>query len=456
MAKHVDFDGTGRLSHARQALTDLDVQILIRPDDLTPSALQILIGEYLTTGNKRGWHVQFLTTGVIRLRWSTDGTSTSFADSTVALTTVYADGDKFWLRVVLDVNVGGTNKEARFYTSDDGVTWTQLGASVNTAGTTSIFSDAANVITMAGEGTAATYTGKVYEVRLYSTIDGTTNLVDPEPWDWSTATYGASGVTTVTPAITATEQDVWPARVLLTGSDLEEDDTVTFYRSVAGARTVVRGAEDVVPGDPSLVRVDAEQPFGVPVSYVMQLNGEEEYTDGPDTYTLVGGKIALTDAISGASAEVEILEPPEKRTERPSSVFHVGGRNVAVLGLRPGWVGTLVLEIETQSSADNLSDLLNNATSGVVQVRQGGTIGGLDCYVAVLGDTEVRRDVTDGTDELRIWSLDVIQVEPWAADVEAAGFTLQDIADAYPDPLTLDDLSDDYATLLALAQGDFS
>lgn len=452
--RHVSFDGTGRLSHARQALTDLDVRLLVRPDDLTPSAVQIIASEYLTTGNKRGWQAVLLTTGVLRIRWSPDGTSSSTVDSTAAVTTLYADGDKFWVRFVLDVNNGAAGKTAQFYTSDDGVEWTQLGADVTSGGTTSIFSDAANVITMAGEGTAATYTGKVYAIQLMSTIGGSTNLVDPDPWDWSTATYGATGVTIVTPSITATEQDSWPPRVLVTGEDVETDDVVTFYRVVASTRTAVRGANAVTAGDTALVRRDAELPFGTVLSYVMDLNGEEEYATGTLTVDLPGGKVALTDAVTGAAAEVEITSWPEKRTERPASTFVVGGRNVAVMGLRPGFTSGIEIETDTDAGRENLDALLDSATSGVLQLRQDGSYGGVDCYVAVLSSTERRRDETDGLDERRVWTLDVVEVEPWAADVEAAGYTWQDLIDAYTG-LTWQDVIDDHDTWLDVVRAEF-
>lgn len=452
--KHVDFDGTGRLSYARQALTDLDVRILVRPDDLTPSAQQIIAGEYLVTGNKRGWSVRLQTDGVLRVTFSNNGTTVISKDSTASITTVYSNGDKFWLRYVLDVNNGAAGYDVKFYYSDDGEEWTQLGSTVTTATATSIFSDAANVITMGGEGTAATYTGKVYKIHLMSTIGGTTNLVDEDPWDWSTATYGATGVTTVTPAIAVTEQDVYPTRLLISGTDLEEDDSVSFYRVRAGTRTAVRGAENVVPGDPSLVRIDAEIPFGVPISYVMVLNEEEEYTTSPDTYTLEGGKVAITDAITGQAAEVEILAWPEKRYERPASTFTVGGRHVAVIGLRPGFGSTIEIETTTDAARENFTNLLEAATSGILQIRQDGTYEDIDCYVAVLVDVARRRDNTDGADERRIWALDVLEVEPWASDIRATGYTLQDIADAYVG-LTLADIADDFTSLLDIALGDF-
>jgi hypothetical protein len=458
--KRVDFAGTGRLAYTRQALTDLDCQILIRPDDLTPSAEQVLIGEFLTTGNKRGWSLRIKTSGVASYRFSNDGTASIVKDSTVTIGSAgYVDGDKFWLRVTHDVNNGAAGYDVKFYTSDDGVEWTQLGATVTTATATSIFSDAANVITMGGEGTAATYTGDFYKVRVYSVIGGSTNLVDPDPWDWSSATYGTSGYTIITPTLDATEQDVWPTRVLLTAGNLEaitdNPDVLTIYRQDAsGERTLVRGIEDVTADDVNVVRVDAELPFGVPITYVLSLNdGEEEYTDGPMTVELVGGKIAITDAITGEAAEVVIHTWPQKVRARQGSVYAVGGRNVAVSGPRGGFSSVVEIVTETDSARENFDSLLQNATSGVLQLRRSVSNTAIDCYFYVTQDTE-NRFSADGSDERRFWDLDIVETEPWASTLEASGFTLQDIADAYTGQ-TLADLSSDFSTLLDIAQGDF-
>lgn len=459
--RHVDFDGTGRIHHTSAALTDLDVQVLVRPDDLTPASAQFIVGEYLTTGNKRGWFIRINTDGTIRLQWSNDGTATLSMDSTVSLDVGYDNGDKFWVRATLDVNDGGGNRVGRFYTSDNGTVWTQLGATVTTAGTTSVFHDNSTVITMGGDPVGTTFfTGKVYAVRLYSAIGGSTNLVDPDPWDWSNTLWGATGLTYSTPALSATEQDVYPPRVLLSATDLELDDTVTLYRDLAGTSTVVRGADSVEANDPSLVKIDAEQPFDVLLTYRMVINDEEEYTD-TITVTLPGGKVAVSDAITGQAAEVVISAWPTRRTARRGSVYAVGGRTVAVSGPRAGTEGTIQVVTESNSARENFEDLLTNATSGILQIRMtqaaypSGEMysGPASLYVYVTEDSEERWS-QDGSDPRRLWNLSVIEVEPWAATLEALGYTYQDLADSYVGQ-TYADLAGDFDTYLELAQGDF-
>lgn len=254
-------------------------------------------------------------------------------------------------------------------------------------------------------------------------------------------------------ALTATEQAVYPPRVLLSLTGLTITDEVELFRQVAGERTPVR-AGAVTATDPSVLRTDAELPFGVPVTYIAVVNGATEYSDGPDTYTLPGGKVALSDAISGTAAEVVITAWPEKAIERVSTVFQVGGRNVVVAGARGMFLSEVELYTETTSSRDNLEALLDAATSATIQVRQGGGYDGVDCYVSVTTDTE-RRFSQDGSDPRRLWALRVAEVEGWAADLEARGYTLDDIATVYTG-LTLADLAGDYTTLLDVAEADWS
>ncbi len=253
--------------------------------------------------------------------------------------------------------------------------------------------------------------------------------------------------------ITAVEQDVYPPRVLVSVTNLIIGDAVELYRVVSGVRTLVRAGTAESVTDPAFLRIDAEIPFGVPVHYVAVVEGAEYSTD-PVTYTLPGGKVALTDAITGLAAEVTILAWPTKDYRPNATVFRVGGRNVAVTGQTPGHASTIDLYVETTSSLENLRDLLANATEGTIQMRQPGGYDGVDGYLAVLGAPE-RRFSQDGSDERRVVSLEVVEVESWAEALEAAGYTYADLEALYTG-LTYADLAGDYATYLVLAQADLS
>jgi hypothetical protein len=198
-------------------------------------------------------------------------------------------------------------------------------------------------------------------------------------------------------------------------------------------------------------------PFGTPVSYIAVINDADGPTTTPTTYALPGGKVALSDAITGLAAEVVITAWPDKPRTRQSSAFVAGGRNVAVLGDLVGFSGQVDVFVETTSAVDNLTALLESATNGTIQIRQPGGYDGVDCYVAVLSATE-HRFSQDGSDQRRTISLELLQNDGWAAALEARGFTLADINAAYTgaDPsLTLADLANDYAMLLDIALADW-
>lgn len=256
------------------------------------------------------------------------------------------------------------------------------------------------------------------------------------------------------PAITAVEQDDYPPRVLVSVTGLTIGDAIELYRVVGGERTLVRaGSDDAVP-DTSFLRTDAELPFGVPVSYVAVVNETTEYATSSTTYVLPGGKVAMSDAITGTAAEVIIMAWDAREYDRQATVYKVGGRNVVVSADLGMFEADIDIYVDTTSATESVLSLLRVATEGVIQIRQPGGYDGIDCYVSVLRAAE-RRHSQDGSDQRRYWTLAVAEVEGWAPALEAQGTTLQDIADAYTG-LTLDDLSDDYATLLAIAQAEFS
>lgn len=269
---------------------------------------------------------------------------------------------------------------------------------------------------------------------------------------YGSGTYG-TGIYGSLLAVSQTPQESWPNEVLVAVTGLNLGEVVSIYRSVGGERTLVRGAGDITATDTSLVRVDAELPFGVPVTYVVVVDNDFEYTVGPNSYSLVGGKVAITDAITGAAAEVVISAWDERQRDRVSTTYTVGGRNVVVAGALSPTTQTIELLTEADSTRENLDAVLENATSGIVQIRQAGGYEDVDGYFAITSVTR-RRYMQEGTDPRRVWSLQAIEVEPWAAALEARGFTYEDVANSYTG-LTYDDLDNDFATYLAVAQGDF-
>lgn len=255
--------------------------------------------------------------------------------------------------------------------------------------------------------------------------------------------------------LTATAQSSWPPRVLVTLSTIAAGDAVAVYRVVNNVRTALRAGAGTAT-DSAWVVVDAELPFGVPVRYEADVNGQVTYYSAPVTYALPGGKNAITDAISGLAAEVIIQDWPTTRRERRSSVFRtVGGRNVVVSGALGQRTSTITLYTETESSAQVLDDLLTGATQGVVQIRQGTGAIDVDSYQAILAVEEERYDPTQGEDAKRLWRLELAETAPWGSALAARGYTYADLKTSYTG-LTYANLLADYPTYLAVRQGDYS
>lgn len=257
------------------------------------------------------------------------------------------------------------------------------------------------------------------------------------------------------PSISLVVLSTWPETVQVLASGLSAGQVALVTRTPAGSTTAttVRGFDNVTTTTRSLLMVDAEAPFGVLLTYALIVD-EVAVATATVTLTLSGGKVALTDAISGDAAEVVVLAWPEKRWERPSSVFSVAGRNIVVSGQVSGFTGSIDLFVETIETKRNVLNLLETATGGIVQIRQPGPYDGVDAYFSALSFSEQRYS-QDGTDERRILSLDVVETTSWAPTLDSSTFTLGDIAFAYPGG-TLQAIANDYLTLQDLAMGDFS
>lgn len=150
---------------------DLDLRAHIAPQDWTPAARRAIVAKWNTTGNQRSYILRLNTTGTLSLFWSTNGTATMSATSTVAPTVV--NREPLWVRATLDVNNGAAGNDVIFYTSTDGSTWTQLGATVTQAGVTSIFAGTARLTVGAhDDGASERLMGSVFAARVRNGIAG--------------------------------------------------------------------------------------------------------------------------------------------------------------------------------------------------------------------------------------------------------------------------------------------
>ncbi|WP_426568084.1 hypothetical protein [Streptomyces canus] len=313
-------------------------------------------------------------------------------------------------------------------------------------------------VTERADSQAATGNATSMAIATGSVSSGTGTQAPTVTATLSAASTGVAGTLRVREAsadLDVSAQTVFPPRNLVSLTGLADDDieTVTLYRQVGTARTTLRAASAVdVTGDNDLLRVDAEQPFGVPLTYVAVLTDVHgtmwEATSSPITSTVDSD--VISDAVRGVGAAVVIQAWPDKKRSRDASVFNVGGRIVAVSRPRSGAQATVTVRTLTAEDGDALQTVLDGATEGVILIRKQTTTEGVDNHLAVVSDSEDRT----WYNQVRYWQLEAYETEPWPDSMEAAGYTLQDIADNYT---SLQDLADDFTpgTLLDIALHDF-
>lgn len=272
----------------------------------------------------------------------------------------------------------------------------------------------------------------------------------------STGVAGVLRVREATAAIVATAQTAFPPRTLVTVTGMATGDTVTatIYRRVGSARTAVRAASSVdVTALSALLRVDAEMPFGVAATYEADLtdvNGAVWTVATSGSITTTVGSDIVSDAVQGIGAAVTLTPGWDKAKDRDAAVLNPGGRLVVVSRRRATAQATISMRTETYADGDDLEETLRGATEGVIQVRHRVTHPRVDGHYAALSDVQSPTYY----DERATWTIATAEVEPWPDSLEAAGFTLADIAAAYPG--TLQDIANAFpGTLLDIATFDF-
>lgn len=184
---------------------DIDLQADFMPDTWPPPADVTLLAKWADSTNQRSYRLDVLTTGQARIYWSTNGTNSFSATSTIPVPATI--GQRITVRATLDVDNGASGRTAAFSTASRITgTFFTLGASVVQAGVTSIFSGSAALTVGARDsGALGRFTGRTFAARVrsgiggtivanplvYSQSPGTTNFVDSATRTW-TVQAGAS------------------------------------------------------------------------------------------------------------------------------------------------------------------------------------------------------------------------------------------------------------------------
>lgn len=248
---------------------DIDIRVQVAMDDWTPAATQTLLskGTWSTTA---AFRLEILANARLRLFTSPNGVNNVNTTSTVGVSVT--DFNALWVRAVRDMDNGAGGNTTQFFTSDDGVTWTQLGTDVISSGTTSInVSDRPVDIGAVNSGGSQAVAGKVYRAQILDGIDGTTVL------DVDTSVISSGSATSFT---------------ALTGQ------TVTINRSTSGRKSVavvspvwLFGTDDYMEvADNALLNFDASDDFTL-LACVRTWNtpvNNQRYVSKFDVGTLIG------------------------------------------------------------------------------------------------------------------------------------------------------------------------
>jgi hypothetical protein len=209
---------------------DIDLRAKVAMDDWTPSAAQVFISKGISGNFSYSFYLN--TDGKFVFMNSTTGSNTIFTSSSVAPTV--SDGSTLWVRATLDVDNGASGNDVKFFTSNDGITWTQLGTTITNSGVTSIYDGTSSIEIGTWQAGANPSRGKFFRAQVLNGIGGTV------AFDANFET----GITTNLPT-TFTESSTNAATVTIGYSG-------TGYRSAG-----VIASTYVFPGNPNTFKLSA-------------------------------------------------------------------------------------------------------------------------------------------------------------------------------------------------------
>lgn len=174
-------------SAGNSVASDIDLRAKVRLNDWTPANLNTVIGKWNT--NQFAYLLGVNSSGGIRLELSQTGSAALTANSTVAVTAT--DKTDKWIRATWR----NSDDRVQFFTSDDGIIWTQLGIDQSISAT-GIFNSTASVyIGRRQTTTTEQINGTVYYAEVRNGIDGTVvSRFDPKTYSGSGSTWVSAGV----------------------------------------------------------------------------------------------------------------------------------------------------------------------------------------------------------------------------------------------------------------------
>lgn len=306
---------------------DITLDIKLSMDDWTPALTTALISKSGSVSTV-SYVLTIGTTGFLSISTSVLGTTLVTSTSSVAVGLV--DGSTKWVRVSLQVNDGGGNHVTKFYLSDDGSTWIQLGTTVTTAGTTSIF-DGSTVLEIGSNrgGTVSLLTGNVFNARVYNSYLQNGSGTPVFNADFTAPTIGTNNfvessanaaVVTINAASLTISTAAWSTRVPLPQDDVKISNAFIASRIIT--LDVSRLGKNIdftgTTGNPAINASVSPQIFGsltlvsgmTSTATSITYMGRSTHTittagvplAGSHTITAFGGTYTLQDAFSCTTA----------------------------------------------------------------------------------------------------------------------------------------------------------
>lgn len=169
---------------------DLDIRMKVSVADWTPALGFDFMDKIVADFVQFSFVFRLNPAGTLTIYTSPDGVTLQTQQSTADLSAL-VNGSTKWVRVTLDIDNGAGQSATTFYSSDDGVTWTQLGSVVLAALITNVFVGTATLqIGGSRSGVAGQHSGNTYYAEIRNGINGTVVAkFDPS---YNEAAYNAS------------------------------------------------------------------------------------------------------------------------------------------------------------------------------------------------------------------------------------------------------------------------
>jgi hypothetical protein len=150
---------------------DICVVAKVALDDWTPADYNTIAAKSVSSGDQISWSLRIAPGGLPQFFTTSSGNAATIALFQSSAAPAVSDTGTLWIAITVDVDNGASGCDGRFWTSSDGETWTQLGATQTGGSTISVFSSTSAVeIGSRDVGTVDLFVGRVHNVSVRSGI----------------------------------------------------------------------------------------------------------------------------------------------------------------------------------------------------------------------------------------------------------------------------------------------